>query len=92
MLENIGGGEILVILIIVFIFFGPQKLPEIGKYLGKGISSFRNAMNDVKSNLNIDENLTDIKKNFDVYENLNKLKDDLDITKGIKEELNKKIF
>jgi sec-independent protein translocase protein TatA len=44
MFENIGGSELLVILFIVFIFFGPKKLPELGKSLGKGIKEFRGAM------------------------------------------------
>ena len=37
MFDNIGGSELLVILFVVFIFFGPKKLPELGKSIGKGI-------------------------------------------------------
>ena len=48
MFENIGGSEILVILFVVFIFFGPKKLPELGKNIGKGIREFRNAMSSVQ--------------------------------------------
>jgi len=37
--------HLLVILIIALLVFGPKKLPELGKGLGEGIRSFREAMN-----------------------------------------------
>lgn len=51
MFENIGGTELLVILLVVFIFFGPKKLPEIGKGLGRGIAEFRKAMRGIQSDI-----------------------------------------
>jgi sec-independent protein translocase protein TatA len=51
MFENIGGSELLVILLVVFIFFGPKKIPEIGKNLGKGIRDFKNAMKDIREDV-----------------------------------------
>jgi sec-independent protein translocase protein TatA len=51
MFENVGGGELLVILFVVFLFFGPKKLPEIGKNLGKGLREIRNAMNSVQKDI-----------------------------------------
>lgn len=51
MFENIGGGELLVILFVMFIFFGPKKLPEIGKNLGKGIKQFKDAMRGVQEDI-----------------------------------------
>ena len=39
-------GELVIILVIVLIIFGVGKLPEIGSGLGKGIKSFRGAMDD----------------------------------------------
>jgi sec-independent protein translocase protein TatA len=64
MFDNIGGTEILVILFVVFIFFGPKKLPELGKNIGKGIREFRNAMSSVQRDLeNSTKDLTtDLKK------------------------------
>ncbi len=44
---NLGFPEILIIFVIALIVFGPGKLPEIGKSLGKGISEFRKASRDV---------------------------------------------
>lgn len=44
MFENIGGSELLVVALVVFIFFGPKQLPEIGKKFGKGMKEFKDAM------------------------------------------------
>ncbi len=57
MFENIGGSELLVVLFVVFIFFGPKKLPELGKNLGKGIREFKKAMRGVQQDI---ENVTKI--------------------------------
>jgi sec-independent protein translocase protein TatA len=51
MFENLGFGEILLIAIVMLVFFGPKKLPEIGKSLGKGLSEFRRAMHDIQENI-----------------------------------------
>jgi sec-independent protein translocase protein TatA len=51
MFENIGGSELLVILFVVFIFFGPKKLPELGKSLGKGIREFKSAMRGIQNDI-----------------------------------------
>lgn len=51
MFENIGGTELLVIVFIMFIFFGPKKLPEMGKNIGKGIREFRKAMSGIQEDL-----------------------------------------
>src|SRR5262249_4942788 len=40
--------EILMILVIALIIFGPRKLPELGKSLGKGLAQFRKASDDFK--------------------------------------------
>lgn len=43
MFDNVGGGEILLILIVILIFFGPKKIPELAQSLGKGIRKFNDA-------------------------------------------------
>jgi len=43
---GIGFTELIVILVIILILFGPGKLPEIGKALGRGIREFKNAQKD----------------------------------------------
>ncbi len=44
MLGNIGPMEIVVVLIIALIVFGPKRLPELGRSLGKGIREFRGSL------------------------------------------------
>jgi sec-independent protein translocase protein TatA len=51
MFENIGGTELLVVLFVVFIFFGPKKLPEIGKNLGKAVREFKSAMRGIQDDI-----------------------------------------
>jgi len=43
-MPNIGPLEIGIVLVIVLIVFGPKRLPELGKAMGKGIRDFRGAM------------------------------------------------
>ncbi len=51
MFGTLGGQELLLIFVIALIVFGPRKLPEIGKSLGKMMSEFRRASNDLKRTL-----------------------------------------
>jgi sec-independent protein translocase protein TatA len=44
-----GPGEILVIVLIIIVIFGPSKLPEIGKYIGLGVKEFKKAMRNIVS-------------------------------------------
>jgi len=45
---NIGTSEILLILIVVFLLFGGKKLPELARSIGKGLSEFRRAAQEVQ--------------------------------------------
>jgi sec-independent protein translocase protein TatA len=44
---SLGIQEMIIILVIALIVFGPKKMPEIGKSLGKGIAEFKKASNDL---------------------------------------------
>ena len=46
-----GPAELIVILVIVLILFGPGKLPDIGNALGRGIREFRKASNDLEDSV-----------------------------------------
>jgi sec-independent protein translocase protein TatA len=48
MFANIGPGELLLIFVIALIVFGPRKLPEIGKSLGRMMFEFRRASTDLQ--------------------------------------------
>jgi sec-independent protein translocase protein TatA len=43
---RIGGGELLLILLIALLLFGPSKLSELGKGLGEGLKNFKKGMSD----------------------------------------------
>lgn len=50
-MPNIGPGELILILVIVLVIFGPGKLPDIGSAIGKGVREFRKASNDLEDSL-----------------------------------------
>ena len=51
MFGSLGMPELIVIFIIALIVFGPRKLPELGRSLGRGIAEFKKATNDLQSSL-----------------------------------------
>ncbi len=53
---GIGPWELILILIIALVIFGPAKLPEVGQALGKGLREFRKASSSVKEELKAEIN------------------------------------
>ena len=51
MFGSIGMPELIIILVIALIIFGPRKLPELGRSLGKSINEFKKASNELRSTL-----------------------------------------
>jgi sec-independent protein translocase protein TatA len=51
MFGSIGMPELIIILVIALIIFGPRKLPELGRSLGKSIGEFKRASNELRSTL-----------------------------------------
>jgi sec-independent protein translocase protein TatA len=51
MFGSIGMPELIIILVIALIIFGPRKLPELGKSLGKSINEFKRASSDLQNTL-----------------------------------------
>ena len=51
MLGSIGTPELLVIFVIALVVFGPRRLPELGRQLGRTIAEFKRATSDLQSTL-----------------------------------------
>lgn len=76
----IGGPEIFVILLIVVMLFGADKIPEIARGLGKGMRQIKDATNEIKKDINDSAKNQGIDTNFvkDLNKEVNKVKDDID--------------
>ncbi|MBI4481802.1 MAG: twin-arginine translocase TatA/TatE family subunit [Acidobacteria bacterium] len=48
MFGTIGFPELIIIFLVALLIFGPRKLPELGKSLGRGLAEFRRASTDLK--------------------------------------------
>lgn len=64
---DVGGGELLLILVAVLLLFGPSKLPELARSFGKGMAQIRRAQTEFQRNLNaisdeIEETVQDVQK------------------------------
>ena len=51
MFGSLGMPELIVIFVIALVVFGPRKLPELGRSLGRGIAEFKKATNELQSTL-----------------------------------------
>ena len=69
---NIGGAEIFIIVLVVIMFFGSKKIPELARGLGKGMRELKNATNDIQQ---------EIKESTS---GINKVKDAVDVEKQVK--------
>lgn len=52
MFGPLGLPEVLLILVLALLIFGPKRLPEVGRTIGKGLSEFRRASSDLKRTVN----------------------------------------
>lgn len=56
-MPNLGFGEIIVILLVALLVFGPRKLPEVGRTVGKSLREFRRATSNLKAEFEEDLDL-----------------------------------
>jgi TatA/E family protein of Tat protein translocase len=57
--------ELIIIFVIALIIFGPRKLPELGRSLGKSIAEFKKASNELKSTLEEEIRLEETRSNLE---------------------------
>jgi sec-independent protein translocase protein TatA len=80
---GIGGGEFILIIFVVLMLFGSDKIPDIARTMGKAMAQLKNATNDIKSEIQkgaeangLDtKSITDITGN--INQEINKAKDNL---------------
>ena len=87
---GIGAGEFIVILIVGLIVFGPGKLPEVGRAIGKGLREFRKAQAALSATLNepLDKEQVQNSKKLTADDVINMAKEKT----VVKENQNEKIF
>ena len=69
MFGNIGFPELLVIMIIALLIFGPKKLPEVGRSIGKALREFRKTSDEIKEKIEEEIQAAEFK---DIKEELSK--------------------
>jgi TatA/E family protein of Tat protein translocase len=62
MFGSLGVPELLLIFVVILIVFGPRRIPEIGRTLGKALGEFRKATDDLKSTIEREVRIEELKK------------------------------
>jgi len=70
---GIGGGELILIVFVVLMLFGSDKIPDIARTMGKAMAQLKNATNDIKSEIQkgAEANGLDSKSITDITGNIN---------------------
>jgi Tat protein translocase TatB subunit len=76
---DLGSGEILLIVIAVFLIFGPSKIPELARGLGKFINDVKRASEDIKTEINREADRQEREKKLEEYKA--QVEKDLEINK-----------
>jgi Tat protein translocase TatB subunit len=98
MFGSIGFPEIIMIFVVVLLLFGPKKLPDFAKMLGKAIRDFRDTVNEARSTIEEEIEKADIAKDLkeidkdirdmadigkpDIYNDLKEIEKDVKTIKG----------
>ncbi len=91
MIGSIGFPEIVLIFIVVLLLFGPKKLPEFAKLMGKTLREFRRTINEAKATIEDEIEKADISKDLKEIEheikdatNIDKVIENIDVAKDLK--------
>ncbi|WP_193315988.1 twin-arginine translocase TatA/TatE family subunit [Flavicella marina] len=84
MILFIGAPEVMVVLLIVVMLFGADKIPEIARGLGKGMRQIKDATNDIKREINTsaEKNGIDLDVTKDIKKEIDSVKEDLEDMSG----------
>lgn len=61
---NFGSSEILILLLLIVIFIGPKRLPEIARSLGRMVKQFKQASKEISDSLEVEENSEEEEKDL----------------------------
>ena len=80
----ISGPEILLVLLVIVMFFGTDRIPDIARGLGKGIRQIKDATNDIKKEINESAKSKGIDTDLagDIQKEINEVKDHIDDMTG----------
>jgi len=90
----ISGPEIFVVMLIVVMLFGADKIPEMAKGLGKGMRQLKDATDDIKREITKSAEKQGVNANFtqDIKKEINKVKDNInEITKPVTSDITNSI-
>ncbi len=63
---GLGVGEVLIILVVAFLMFGPKQLPEVGRQVGKAVKGFKETADDLRQT--VDPEINMIQQEFKMVE------------------------
>jgi sec-independent protein translocase protein TatA len=84
MILFIGAPEVMIVLLIVVMLFGADKIPEIARGLGKGMRQIKDATNDIKREINTsaEKNGIDLDVTKDIENEIKTVKEEMDDISG----------
>ena len=83
-----GGGELFLIILVVIMFFGAKKIPELARALGKGMQELKNATNDIQREIKGNANpISEVKDAVDIKKQVKELMKDEPILNSSKEKI-----
>lgn len=72
---GIGPMELMAILVVALLVFGPKRIPELARTVGRGLAEFRRASNDLRQSLALDELQQDLRRELDPNQTIHRPED-----------------